>query len=408
MKIVQVNKFYYPRGGADIYALALSDLLRAEGHEVIPFSMHHPENLATPYARYFVSHVDLKKREGFFSDLKKFGRIVYSFEARRKFARLLRDVRPDVVHVHNVYHQLSPSVLDAARHWRVPVVMTVHDYKLFNPNYSMFGHGGVICEHGNDGRFWETMRYNCMGSRAASFTVMCEAYLHRWRHTYLRAVRRFVSPSMFLINFAVARGWKRSQFVHLPSFVRPIRPPRAGGRECILYFGRLSKEKGLSSLLEAAKMAHDVPVVIAGRGPEEAALRSQAGALGLRNVTFAGFKEGAELWRMVVGARAVVVPTMSYENYPLSVIEAQSLGKIVIATRRGGLPEMVHDGENGFLVNPGDSLELAKTMERVWQMPADERGAMEGAARARVLRENDPADHVRRIVALYKSVLSRS
>ena len=99
------------------------------------------------------------------------------------------------------------------------------------------------------------------------------------------------------------------------------------------------------------------------------------------------------------------MPTASYENYPLSVIEAQSLGKIVIATHRGGLPELVHDGENGFLVNPGDSLELAKTIERVWHMPADERGAMEGAARARVLRENDPADHVRRIVALYKSVI---
>ncbi len=405
MKIVQVNKFYYPRGGADIYALALSDLLRAAGHEVIPFAMHHPENLATPYARYFVSYVDLKKHEGWWSDLKKFWRIVYSFEARRKFARLLRDEKPDVVHVHNVYHQLSPSILDAARAARVPVVMTVHDYKLFNPNYSMFGHGGVICEHGRDGRFWEIVRYNCMGSRAASFTVACEAYLHRWRRTYERAVRRFVSPSMFLINLAALYGWKHSQFVHLPSFVRPIRPPRAGGKECILYFGRLSREKGLSYLLEAAKMARTVPLVIAGRGPEEAALRSQAGALGLRNVTFVGFKEGAELWRLVQGARAVVAPTMSYENYPLSVIEAQSLGKIVIATRRGGLPEMVHDGENGFLVNPGDSLELAKTMERVWQMPADERGAMEGAARARVLRENDPTDHVRRIVALYKSVI---
>lgn len=404
MKIVQVNKFYFPKGGADVYALQLSDLLRAEGHEVIPFAMQHRENLATPYAKYFVSEVDLRKREGVFSNIKKAARVVYSFEARRKFARLLRDTKPDVVHIHNIYHQLSPSVLHAAAAARVPVVMTVHDYKLFNPNYSMFGHGGMVCEHGAGGRYWETVRYNCMGSRGASMTVALEAYLHGWLRTYEKHVQRFISPSKFVIDIAASRGWDRTRFVHIPNFVQRMAPPKKRGKACILYVGRLSVEKGLLYLLEVAKMIAPIPVVLVGRGPEEDALRSRAGELGLQNVTFAGFKKGAELWSMIAGASAVVLPTVSYENAPLAALEAQMLGKVVIATRVGGIPELITDGENGLLVPPRDALSLAKAIETVWYMPEAERGAMEGLARERVMREHDPEDHVRRIVAVYRSV----
>lgn len=405
MKIVQANKFYFPKGGADIYALQLSDLLRAHGHEVIPFAMRHRENLPTPYEKYFVSEVDLRKREGWWRDAKKAARIMYSLEARAKFARLLYDTKPDVIHIHNIYHQLSPSVLHAAAAARVPVVMTVHDYKLFNPNYSMFGHGGEVCDHARGGRYWETMRYNCMGSFGASATLALEAYIHAWLGTYRKHVARFIAPSSFMIDFAVDRGWERSRFVRIPNFVRPMRPPQKRGKECILYVGRLSAEKGLRYLLEAAKMVSPIPIVLAGRGHEEDQLRSFAGELGLRNVTFAGFKKGAELWGMIAGARAVVLPTVSYENAPLAVLEAQMLGKVVIATRVGGIPELVSDGENGVLVPPRDALALGKAIERVWHMRADERGAMEGVARERVMRGHDPEDHVRRVVAVYKSVL---
>ncbi len=405
MKIIQVNKFYFPKGGADVYALQLSDLLRAHGHEVIPFAMRHRENLATPYDKYFVSEVNFRKREGWLSDIKKAARIVYSFEARRKFAQLLRDTKPDVVHMHNIYHQLSPSVLHAAAAARVPVVMTAHDYKLFNPNYSMFGHGGAVCEHGAQGRYWETVRYNCMGTFGASMTVALEAYLHGWLRTYEKHVARFIAPSKFIIDIAASRGWARERFVRIPNFVQRMTPPKTRGKECILYVGRLSVEKGLSYLLAAAKMVSSIPVVLAGRGPEEDALRSRAGELGARNVTFAGFKQGAELWRMIAGARAVVLPTVSYENAPLAALEAQMLGTVVIATRVGGIPELITDGENGLLVPPRDALSLAKAMEAVWYMPEAERGAMEGLARERVMREHDPEDHVRRIVAVYKSVV---
>lgn len=405
MKIVQVNKFYFPKGGADIYALQLSDLLCREGHEVVPFAMQHRENLATPYAKYFVSEVDLRKRDGLFRDIKKAARVVYSFEARRKFAQLLHDVKPDIVHVHNVYHQLSPSVLHAAAAARVPVVMTVHDYKLFNPNYSMFGHGGVVCEHSANGQYWETVRYNCMGSRGASMTVALEAYLHGWLRTYEKHVRRFIAPSKFVIDIAASRGWDRTRFVHIPNFVSRMVPPKKRGKACILYVGRLSAEKGLLYLLEAAKMIAPIPVVLVGRGPEEDALRSRAGELGLQNVTFAGFKKGAELWSIIAGAYAVILPTVSYENAPLAALEAQALGKVVIATRVGGIPELITDGENGLLVPPRDALSLAKAIETIWYMPEAERGAMEGLARERVMREHDPEDHVRRVVAVYRSVV---
>lgn len=405
MKIIQANKFYYPRGGADMYVLELSQLLSDAGHEVIPFAMHHPENRKTPYTDYFVSEMDLKARGSWWQDIKKFGRVVYSLEARRKFAALIRATKPDIIHIHNIYHQISPSILQAARAAHVPVVMTLHDYKLLNPNYSMLGHGGQICEHSANGRYVEVLKYNCMGSRGASFAVMMEAYLHAWLGSYRKTVRRYISPSRFMIDLAARRGIAREKLVHIPNFVRPLTPPKTRGKECALYFGRLSREKGLMYLLEAAKMIANIPVVIVGRGSEEAELRSRAGELGLKNVTFVGFKHGAELWHLVAGARVVVMPTISFENAPLAILEAQSLGKITIVTAQGGLPELVRNGENGYVVPPADSLTLAKTIEMVWNMSDAERGAMEGVARERVMREHNPEDHLRRIVALYKSVI---
>jgi len=410
MKIIQANKFYYRRGGADVYAIELSELLREAGHEVIPFAMKHKENLETAYEKYFVSEVDLKKREGFFSDLKKIGRIVYSLEARKKFKKLLRDEKPDVVHVHNIYHQISPSILSVARRAKVPVVMTVHDYKLINPNYSMFHYGSdvkanEVCEHGKDGKYWQAVWYNCMNSYGASLTIAVEAYIHSWLKIYKKGVKRFISPSKFLIDLFSKRGYARRKFVNIPNFVRPIVPPKKSGSQCVLYFGRLSEEKGLFTLIEAAKMIKPMPVKIVGKGPQEKDLKRYAEEIGASNVQFVGYKSGNALWSLVAGARAVVMPSISYDNYPLAVLEAQSMGKIVIATDKGGLPEMVQDGETGFLFPPKDSLRLAKIIEHVWNMPISERGAMEGAARERVMRENNPEDHVKRVVALYKSLV---
>ncbi len=403
MKILLVNKFWYPRGGAEHYVLALREQLKAKGHTVIEFGMHHHLNIKTPFDTYFVSELDFKKRGGIKDSLHKLMRVIYSPQARKKFAQLLVDEAPDVIHIHNIYHQLSPSILLAAERARIPVVMTAHDYKITNPNYRMF-HRGQVCEHSDHGRFWEALRYRCMDTWSASFAVMVESYVHAFLGTYRRAVTRIVSPSNFLIDLAVSRGAPRKWFIKIPTGIAMPAMPKELGQQAVVYFGRLSEEKGLGVLLEAAKMARTTPFVIVGRGPMEAALRSRAGELGLRNVTFAGFLQGESLWKVVAGAKAVVVPTLSFENYPLSVLEAQALGTIVIASAVGGLPEQIVNGETGFLVPPGDAVELAKAVERAMEMDEDDLAHMEAAARAGVMRVNGHDEHISRIEALYKSV----
>lgn len=403
MKILQVNKFWYPRGGAEHYVLALSKQLRERGHTVVEFGMHHHLNIRTAYDDYFVSELDLKKRGGIINALHKLGRVVYSTEAKRKFSKLLVDEAPDVIHIHNIYHQLSPSILLAARRARIPVIMTAHDYKITNPNYRMF-HRGQICEHSSNGSYWEALRYRCMDSWSASFAVMIESYLHGFLGSYRRAITRIVSPSSFLVDLAVERGAPARWFVKVPTGIQPPPQPKSTGPERVVYFGRLSEEKGLKVLLDAAKMARTTPFTVVGRGPLEAELRSRAGELGLKNIEFKGFLKGEDLWSVVASAKAVVVPTLSYENYPLSVLEAQALGTVVIASAIGGLPEQIVDGQTGFLVPPGDAVELAKAVERVMEMDEGELAAMQAAARERVLTINSSEDHLRRIEALYKSV----
>jgi glycosyltransferase involved in cell wall biosynthesis len=365
MKILQVNKFNYPRGGADKYFLELGQILAAKGHEVAVFCMEHPKNYPSPFSKYFVSRLSFNDKS-FKNILRAPGRILWSRQAARRFGRLLDDFKPDIIHCHNIYHQLSPSILPEARKRRIPVIMHVHDYKLVCPNYKLYTQGKT-CFRCRGGAYYQCTVHNCYQSWPRSFLASVEAYLHNSiLNIYRRDVDNFICPSLFAKEQLQLNNFPQDKLSLIYNFPDQLAEPtiKTGLKPYLLYFGRLSAEKGLIGLLEGLAKT-DENLIIAGEGPQLKELEQLIGQLGLKErVNLVGFKSGAELADLIANAQAVVMASLWPENMPLSVLEALSLGRPVIASNSGGVPEIVKDGENGFLFQAGDGLSLKQAIDR--------------------------------------------
>lgn len=404
MKVLLANKFFFPKGGDAIAFFGTAGLLKKHGHEPLFFSMQDPRNLPSPFSKYFVSNKDLEG--GGAGRLKAAADILYSFEAKKKIKRLIEDERPDIAHLHNICHQISPSIIDALKKKSIPVVMTLHDYKLTCPVYTLF-HGGAACEECAGGRYYRAFSNRCTkGSAVKSAINVLEMYLHhRVMHIYER-VDTFISPSRFLLEKTREMGF-RGRIVHLPNFVdsASFAPSYSFEERSIVYFGRLSREKGLTTLLEAAK-GLDATVKIIGEGPQKEELLEKASREGIGNVVFLGFRKGKELHDEIKRSMFAVVPSQWYENNPLSVLEAFALGKPVIGSRIGGIPELVRDDETGLTFAHGEAQDLRDKINSL----IDDAGSITGMGRrARGLVENDfnQAAHYDKLMSIYRSVLER-
>lgn len=408
MNILQAHKFYWHRDGASNYFFTLSEMLRAAGDTVIPFSMEHPENEPSAYAKYFVSHIDLSHPGAvpFGKKIVAVGRMLYSHEAKRHMNTVLSEHPVDLVHLHNIYHHISPSILPVIKKRGIPIVMTLHDYKLVSPNYSLFHHGAV---HEEDGRGWygTCVRNKCMkDSRMQSRIVRYEMiFHHKIMKYYERLVDRFIAPSEFMIDLCVRFGWPREKFVHIPHPVDTRHYTSISSAQegtSVVYAGRLSEEKGLLVLLRAAAQTPDIPYVLIGSGPQEAVLRQEIETQNLRNVTLTGFLTGESLRHVQKQARLMVLPSIWYENYPLSILEAKAMGKMVIGTNIGGIPELIPDA---CVVPPGDASTLAARISQWYHATPRERRAYEERGRQEVDRVNHPEQHLAAIKALYRTLV---
>lgn len=404
MKIVFANKYYFLKGGAERYLFDLKELLECHGNEVVPFAMQDSRNLKTPWEKYFVSAVQTERVRFSPAGLKTAGRMLYSLEARRKFASLLDAAKPQLLHVHNIYHQISPSILPEARKRGIPVVMTAHDYKLVAPNYSLY-HDGAICERTKPDKYWQAYRHRCIkGSAAASALAAMEMTLHKALGLYRDNIDKIIAPSRFMQALLAEYGIPAEKIVHVPHPIDATawRPVFADGKYA-LYVGRLSEEKGVETLIRAAVARKDIPVHVVGTGPDEARLKALAAALGATNVHFRGWMSGGELRQEYANASFIVVPSVWYEVFGLIVLEAYAAGKPVIASQIGGLGELVRDGETGFLTSAGDPEDLAEKMSALWDAPlaATDMGV---AARAWVERDFTSDEHLKRILEVYEGV----
>jgi glycosyltransferase involved in cell wall biosynthesis len=400
MKVLMANKFFHLNGGSERVFFQEREFLARNSIEVIDFSMRDPRNVESPYSRYFIDNIDYDSARGFGKKLKTAVSFVHSSEAVAKLTKLLKKERPDIAHLHNIYHQLTPSIIPVLKQHGVKVVLTLHDCKLICPSYLALC-GDEICT-ACDGRFfWNPITLNCQGSRGKGVLLAVEAFFHKWRKSY-EGVDLFLAPSRFLADLVSRRVGKDKIRVLRNGIDSNAFQPNYADRGYALYFGRLSKEKGVETLLAAHKgISSEVPLKIVGTGPLLESLQVR-----FPMAEFLGYKSGEELNELIRNAAFVVVPSEWYENCSMVVLEAMAFGKPIIGSRIGGIPEQVEDGETGFLFEMGKVTELA---EKMLALAADKelRLRMGRAAREKLERDYSLAAHCERLLDIYSELLGR-
>ena len=402
MKVILANKFFFNNGGSETVLFQEREYLISRGVTVLDFSMQHERNLPSPTESYFVAQStygtnNSRSAGRALIDAKSF---VHSHEACRNIRQLIDDYRPDLLHCHNIYHQLTPSIMHEANEAGVPVVLTLHDYKAICPSYLRLRHGQA-CSRCRDSGLLNCIGGRCGGSLSRSLLLFAEATFHKFRKSYT-IPRLIIAPSQFLADSVAGYAFAptRLRVIHNGIDVDAIRPTWQD-QGFVLYIGRLSKEKGLDALGEAdALLKHRHRIVIAGAGPEDARLRTQ-----FPELEFAGYVSGDAREHLLQTASCIVMPSEWYENCPMTVLEAMGYGKPVIATTMGGLPELVEHHQTGVLVSPSKPEELAAAID---QIMASSHRRLEMGKRGRKKAEDDfsLARHNESIWNLYQEIVA--
>lgn len=396
MRIVLVNKYWYERGGSERVLFLTKKLLEDAGHEVEIFGMKDEKNIFEN--EYFINNIDYTKARGL-QKITQAGNIICNKDAKEKFKKLLKDFAPDLVHFHNIYHQLSYSLVEATDEMHIPSVMTLHDYKMISPNYTMYHHGHID-DSIMSKKYYRCLLGNCMENFYKSFVFTLEAY---WRvlHHIQEKITYYIAPSEFMKELCARAGIQEKIEVisnPIPSEVFK----KYKEKEYVGYTGRLSKEKGVEYLIAAARETPEIHYKIAGSGPDEARLKKLA--KDLHNVEFVGWLDGEELFRFIGEARLLVVPSVWYENYPYSILRPQQMGKVVIGSNLGGIPELLPENCLFEAKNISDMIERI----RFWYMaPAKERTSLGKLFQKRIARENSQELYLEKIVDLYEKVSAR-
>lgn len=409
MKILQINKFLWLSGGVERYMFDLADLLASKGHEISYFAMADARNHPCRQSPYFVTNIDYKEMSSVgavrrASDIVS--KTVYSFEAKTKIRRLLRDIKPDVAHLHSIDHQISPSILPVLHEEGIPVVQSIHDYKRICPNYQLYiPRTGELCERCLPGKYHHCIRQRCMkNSLAASALVTGAMYLHKRLRIYENNVQSFLCSTRFLQSEMEKGGLPADTLRHMPLYTNLDRyQAHDEPEDYAVYVGRVVVEKGLKTLVRAAAKVPRCKLVIVGEGSARAELEALAEECGADGVSFAGRQIGDALTRLIAGARFLVLPSELYETCGLVMWEAYALGRPVIASRIGGIPESVDEGKTGLLFEPGNVSELAERIAWLFDHPK-QAGEMGAAGRKKI--EATCAQHYGRMMAVYEEAMA--
>lgn len=356
MKILLANKFYYRRGGDCIVTMELEKMLKAHGHEVAIFSMDYPENVDSPWKKYWPSNM---------SKVKAFTRPFGDGEVKAKFNQLLDDFKPDVVHLHNVHTQLSPVIAELAHARGIKVFWTLHDTKLVCPSYNCMLNG-KWCEQCFTNKT-AVIKNRCMPGSVPGAVI---GYLEqrRWNVERLCACTdKFLPPSQFMADTCIRGGYPKEKFEVLCNFidVNKVANPKFEKGDYYCYLGRVTEVKGVKTLCEAAsQLPYKLKVIGGGDLLDE--LRGK-----YPDVEFLGQKDWSEFRPVLEGAKFMVLPSEWSENNPLTVIESQSLGTPVLGARIGGIPELIEEGVSGMTFESGNVEDLKEKIQDMWNAKFD-------------------------------------
>ena len=401
MRVLNAGHYYHVRGGSDRCMIQLGELLEEDGHTVIPFASQHPDNRPSPWSEYFPPGVDTND-----PSVQDALRFVYSSPARSHLARLLEDAEPiDIAHLHIYYGQLTASILQPLGDAGIPIVQSLHEYKLTCPVYSHLSQGEV-CEACGGSDFWKALPRRCnQGSLARTALSVLESYVSRTLGDN-RHVDHFIAVSHFLRDKMIEHDVVAPDHITtIHNFVDPDRfePSDAVG-EHVLYFGRIASEKGVQTLIDAAAPLDTLPVRIAGTGAQRETLQAEVERRGLDHIRFVGFQSGDDLWDLVRGSLCTVLPSEWYETFGLTIIESFACGVPVVASQIGGIPEVIDDQIDGRLFPSGNVEALRDAL--AW-MHTHRREAVEmgQSGRRKVEAQFSPERHYEQVLDVYSKVL---
>lgn len=338
------------------------ELLQERGHRVAVFSMKHQKNFESRWQKYFLSYVGYNREDSnFWEKIKGVGRMFYSFEANKKINQLLDDFDPEIVHIHNIYHQLSPCILFEIKKRNIPVVMTVHDYKLVNPNHSLFLNGKFY-NRCREGKFYQCFLDKCVkDSYLKSLLATLESYWHKWLGTYEKNIDLYIAPSVFVRKILIERGINPGKIIVMAHFSEDNKisvENKKPKTRYALYFGRISKEKGIDVLIDIFNELK-VPLYLVGAVEGNFEIQKS------KFIEHLGFLEQEELKKKIAAADLVVSGSQLPETFGLAALEALSLGKPFVGFDSGAFGEIVENEKEGFICK--DRREFSKSIKKIWE-----------------------------------------
>lgn len=378
-KVIIVHNTYEHRGGEDSVVDEERRLLESYGHETQLYSRNNS---------------DIKN----ISKIALAGRTIWSTVDFSELGKQIADFGADLVHVHNTFPLISPSIYWKATNMRVPIVQTLHNFRLLCPQ-AMFLREGKICEK-CIGRFpWPSVLHGCYrSSRVATGALASMVSLHRILGTWQKKIPRYIALNDFCRNKFIAGGLPASRISVKPNFVSPPSSCASGYRDGFLFVGRLSSEKGISTLADACRRMRDFNMKVAGDGPEDELMR------GITGVDILGRLDSGVIEREMLSAACLIVPSIWYENFPRTIVEAFACGLPVIASRIGALQELIVHGETGLLFEAGNSSDLLEKMEWAKSNP-HEMKKMGDAAKAEYERLYTPAINYSQLMDIYSQAI---
>lgn len=411
MRILLVNYRYFISGGPEKYMFNIKKMLEDKGHEVIPFSIHSNKNVETEYSKYFVEPIGSRDAT-YFEECKKTPKVIwqmltrsiYSTEVEKAIKKEIKDVKPDLVYIIHFVNKLSPSVICGAKKMGIPVVLRLSDYFLLCPRFD-FMYNKKPCEECLKKGYRTCIKKRCVkGSLFASIVRVFSMKVHKAMNVY-KGVDAFITPSEFLKKKLIENGFDENKITCIPTFTASkseVGKPQVGTYG--LYFGRVTEEKGVDTVVKAYEMMPDRHVKIMGDDTTDEAKRLKAyiKEKNIKNVEFLGFKAGEELEEIIKGARFTLIPSIWYDNLPNTALESFQYSKPVIASNIGSLPELVLDGVNGYLFKPADARELCEKVALLDDDAVVEK--MGAASRARLEDRFAPQTHYNTLMKVFSRV----
>ncbi len=397
--ILNVSQNYHVRGGSDRYFFTLAELLQKHGHRVVPFTAASPNNEPSEWEGYFPRGADFEHPGA--KDLLRF---LYSHDAVKSIRRLLRDTDINLAHFHIYYGKLTASILEVLKRDGIPLIQTLHEYKLTCPVYSHLSND-QICEACEGKHFWRALPKRCnRGSLARTALSVTESYISK-RLGAVKKFDHFISVSHFLRKKMISHGMPDDKISTVHNFVdvSDITPNFSKG-DYVLYFGRVHRSKGILTFIRAAVPLTDVPIYIVGDGEAMPEVQRIIEKNGCKHIHLLGFKQGDELRELIRNSICTVLPSEWYENCPMSVLESYAYGKPVIGADIGGIPELIVDGVDGFLVPSGEQETLRDRL--LWMSEHKGDAAEMGRIGRHKMETAFNADiHYERIMNIYQQFL---